>query len=349
MRVVAVAAGDAAREHLALAERLVVVHLAHHLAVGLEQAGLEQAREVGVEELAARPPRLVELRPPGVAHAAGLELDRGRPGPAARRLAGLRVRRPVDALALVEVDGEPVVPARAGRARLAGPGDVGGAGPVAGLAGDVDLGPARPVAVARRLVVLAQVGRVALGAGVVPGLVAAGPVDRLAGVDVLARVEVEPALPALLLRPRVPGDAERLQAPVREGDQVLLQRVDAERVADLEVGEPAVGPVRVDEVAAVAREEPRGDAAVGEGRVAEVAEDRGRRRLLHREVVVRAAPGGRLGRVAPGAGGRADVAVARLGDGPGPGRRQDEGAGDRGQGEEACRSHRDPGPFEAEG
>ena len=74
----------------------------------------------------------------------------------------------------------------------------------------------------------------------------------VAGVDVLARVEVEPALPALLLRPRVPGDAERLQAAVREGDQVLLQRVDAERVADLEVGELAVGPVGVDEELAVA-------------------------------------------------------------------------------------------------
>src|SRR5690242_298907 len=66
MRVVAVAAGDPAREHLALAERLVVEDLAHHLAVSLEQAGLEQGGEVAVEELAARAPRLVQLRPPGV-------------------------------------------------------------------------------------------------------------------------------------------------------------------------------------------------------------------------------------------------------------------------------------------
>ena len=72
---------------------------------------------------------------------------------------------------------------------------------------------------------------------------------------------MEPALPALILGPRIPGDAERLQPAVREGDQILLQRIDAEGVADLEVVELAVRPVGGDEELAVAPEEARGHAA----------------------------------------------------------------------------------------
>ena len=97
---------------------------------------------------------------------------------------------------------------------------------------------------------------------------------------------MEPALAALVRRPAVPGEAERLHPPVREGDQVLLQRVDAEDVADLEVGELAVRPVGVDEELAVPLEEPRGDVAVSERRAVEAAEDGLLRRLGHGEVVV---------------------------------------------------------------
>ena len=77
----------------------------------------------------------------------------------------------------------------------------------------------------------------------------------VAEVELLVRVLAEPALPALLLRPRVPGDRERLQAPARQFDQVLLQRIDAEGVLDLEVGELAVGSVGANEELAVAPEE----------------------------------------------------------------------------------------------
>ncbi len=48
---------------------------------------------------------------------------------------------------------------------------------------------------------------------------------------------------------------ERLQPSAGKLDQVLLQRRDAERVLDLEVGELAVGPVGAHEVSAVALEE----------------------------------------------------------------------------------------------
>ncbi len=134
-----------------------------------------------------------------------------------------------------------------------------------------------------------------------PGLVDPGPVQRLARPELLAGVEVEPALPARLLRPRVPGDPQRLHSPVGKGDQVLLQRVDAEDEGDLEVGEPAVRAVGVDEEPAVAAKEAAGDVAVGEGGAFEVAEHRGFGGLGHGQVVVGAAPGLGLRRMAAGA------------------------------------------------
>jgi len=81
------------------------------------------------------------------------------------------------------------------------PGDVARPRPVAGLAADVDVGPGGGVTVGLLVVVLAQVGRVAVGALVVPVLVDAGPVQRIAGLQLLIGIEVEPALPALVLRP----------------------------------------------------------------------------------------------------------------------------------------------------
>ena len=89
---------------------------------------------------------------------------------------------------------------------------------------------------------------------------------------------------------RVPGDGETLQGASGKRRQILLERLDTERVGQLEVGEPAVGTLRVDEEPAVAPEEAGSDAEMGEGRVVEVAQDGVGGRFLHREVVVRARP-----------------------------------------------------------
>ena len=35
---------------------------------------------------------------------------------------------------------------------------------------------------------------------------------------------MEPVLPTLVLRPAIPGDAQRLIAPARKGNKVLLER-----------------------------------------------------------------------------------------------------------------------------
>ena len=102
----------------------------------------------------------------------------------------------------------------------------------------------------------------------------------------LVGVEVEPPLTALVLRPAVPGDRERLQTTVRKLDQVLLQRRDAERVFDLELGELSVRAVGFDKELAVAAEEARLDPVMLEGRAGKVAEDRLLRCVVHRQLVV---------------------------------------------------------------
>ena len=308
VRIVAVAARHAGHEHLALAKRRVVIDLVHHLAVGLEQAGLEQARHVRFQQRLPGPPGFGDLAGARVADPAGLQLLGAGPRHAAPRTAGRRIEGPLHVLALVEVDGQAV---RAVPVSFC-PRHMGCPRAVTGFARDIDLGPGGGVGVRGRVVVLAQFRRMALGALKVPGLVDAGPVQRIARLQVLIGVEMEPALAALFLRPRVPGDAQRLHPSVGKGDQVLLQRGDAEDVADLEIGEFAVRSVGVDEELAVPPEEPRSDVPVGEGGIVEVAEDGGLGRLGHRQVVVRAAPRLALGLVAPGAGGAADVTGRRV-------------------------------------
>jgi hypothetical protein len=118
------------------------------------------------------------------------------------------------------------------------------------FAGNVEIGP-----VGGEIVILLQIGRVAVGALVVPGLVAPGPVQSIAGLELLAGVKVEPPLAALLFRPAVPGDTERLQPSTRERDQILLQRIDAEGVGDRIVLQCAVRTVGADHVFVAVAEE----------------------------------------------------------------------------------------------
>ena len=129
--------------------------------------------------------------------------------------------------------------------------------------------------------------------------------DRLAGI------EVEPALAALVLRPAVPGDPERLKTPVGKLDQILLQRKDAERVFDLEFGELAVGTVCLDHELAVATEKARLDAEMLEGCIREIAEHRLVRRVVHRALMVRAGPEFGFVLMAGGAGLAADIGQRR--------------------------------------
>ena len=142
------------------------------------------------------------------------------------------------------------------------------------LAADADLREARGEAVGRRVVILAHAGRMALRAHEIPVLVQLGPVQHVVVLDLLVRIEMEPALAALVLRPAVPGDRQRLQPAVGKLDQILLQRIDAERVLDLKRGELAVGPIGLDEELSILAEEARSHAVMIEARIVEIAEHR---------------------------------------------------------------------------
>ena len=187
------------------------------------------------------------------------------------------------------------------------PGEVIRARAVTRFAGNVELRPRRVERVAARVVALPEIRRMALGALEVPRLAVARPVQRIAGLDVLIGIEMKPARAPLRLGPRIPRDAERLHAPAGKLDQILLQRTNAERVLDLVVVKLAVRAVGVDEELSVAAEERRRRPRVLEFRVGEIAEDRLVVGGLHRQIVVRAAPGLGLLRVAPGARAAPDV------------------------------------------
>ena len=322
VRLVTVRAGDSLRVHPALHERAPVVDLVAHLPVVPVETVLEQCQPVRVLRRLAVDIVVGDAARAAVAPRARLDLAGRRPRRTALRVSGPGHRRPGDTLALVQRDRE----ALARRERLpvalpVRPRDMAGAGPVARLARDVDLVPLRVEGAGLRVEVLPQVGRVALGALEVPVLLQAGPVQRIAGLDVLARIEVEPALAALRLRPRIPRDAQGLHAAAGQLDQVLLQRTDAERILDLVVGELAVRPVGVDDEPVAAAREGRGGAGVGEPGVGEVAQHRLPVGNLHRQIVVGAFPR----RVLPGMAGGAQggTNVFRHGRGDGNRRRRD--------------------------
>ena len=108
VRLVAIAAGDAGREHLALLERAVVVDLVAHLPVGIIEPAGERRDHVGVREPAARHPVLGKFAAARVAQAAGLDLlaNEGR-REVALRVAGARIAAPHDIPALVESNEQP--------------------------------------------------------------------------------------------------------------------------------------------------------------------------------------------------------------------------------------------------
>src|SRR5262249_27939733 len=162
------------------------------------------------------------------------------------------------------------------------------------------------ISVAVQSIILLEIGRVALGTLVVPGLVDARPVERIAGRQPLLRIEMEPALPADVLRPAIPGDAQRLVAPAGKRDEILLQRRYTKGVGDFVVVELPVRPVRTYKELTVAPEERRRDVPIGEGRVLEVPEHGLLVRDLHGQVVMRAVPALVLLRMACAADSAAD-------------------------------------------
>ena len=102
MRIMAVAARDAARVHLALQERAPVVNLVALLAVGMVERAREERRTIVVEKRLAGFVALGDLAAPRVALRAHLDLALGCARLGAHRIAGCRVLSPRDAAPLIE-------------------------------------------------------------------------------------------------------------------------------------------------------------------------------------------------------------------------------------------------------
>ncbi len=231
VRLVAVGAGDTCGVHAALQERAIFEDLAVDLSVRVIEARLQIRGEIGIEKRRARHGMPGDHLAAGMAGGAGVELhrqERLRPVRDAR----LGVHLPPTVVAGPELHHQALLVRVLGSGRIGPcPGDMARAGAVAGLAGHVHVGPGRGVAVGGQIIVFLQARRVAVGAHVVPGLVAPGPVQPVARSQCLIGIEVEPALAAPILGPAVPGDAERLQPAAGERDQILLKGIDAEGVS----------------------------------------------------------------------------------------------------------------------
>ena len=195
-----------------------------------------------------------------------------------------------------------------GRHSSVSPRDMLFSGAVTALASHIDRAPGRVVGLTGRVVVQLQICRMAVGAAGIPVLTPGRPVERIAGGDRFVRVEVEP-----LALDRVPGDSERLQSAAGKRDQVLLERLHTERVADLEVLERSIRTVGGDVEASVPAEEAGLHSEMVQGGAVKVAENRLLGGFLHGQVVMRIEPVAEL----------LDVAAAahRISDVPGSGRR----------------------------
>ena len=167
--------------------------------------------------------------------------------------------------------------------------------PVACLAAHVDFRKGGLVGPGSQVEIALQVGGVAIRAHVIPVHAVAGPVEPVRRIDAFVFCEREP--PFAL---RIPGDRERLQAPVFQRDEILLERFVAEGIGDGIALHGSVGSLRMDEEAAVFPEKARFDAAVTKHGVVEIAEYGFREGLFHSPVVIRAFPREGDFRMAPG-------------------------------------------------
>ena len=161
---------------------------------------------------------------------------------------------------------------------------------MAGFATDADFGPCRRKAIRLGVVVLGDTGRVALRAHEIPVLVQPGPVQDVVVFDLLIGGEMKPALAALVLRPAVPSERQRLNAPVGELDEILLQRIDAEGVLRLKDGKLAVGAVSLDQEFPSLAKEAGTHTIMLEAGIVEIAKHGLVGGMLHRGLMLRGIP-----------------------------------------------------------
>lgn len=303
MRVVAIAAGHARGIHAALQKRPVHVDLIIDLPINVIQARRQQREPMGLFRIRPRNHRFGQSTTTAVAARTGIDLCLG---PA--RLAALRatvfIGLPRHPMALREPDAKTLVQCGDGPIRFV---DINSASlacacgrlrprhmflpwAMTALTGHIYFRVAGPISAFFGVVGLDEIGGMALGAHVVPVLVGAGPVQAVAGGRDRVGIQVEPALPASLCGAGVPRNVEGLQSPPIQRQQVLLQRIHAERVAHGEFAAHAIFPLGFDKEFTVAFEEAGAHPPEGDLGVLEIAEDRFRCGGQHGPVVMRPPP-----------------------------------------------------------
>src|SRR5262245_33496368 len=146
-------------------------------------------------------------------------------------------------------------------------------GSVTGLARDIDFRPRRGIAVIRQIIVSTQIGRVTIGTDVVPCLVAAGPMQRIAVRHLLVGIEMEPLLAALLFSSRISGETQTLKPDVRKRQEILLTRKDTKCVCDGIICKLTVRPIRPNVELTVSLIKTGDDMILCESRIAKICEN----------------------------------------------------------------------------
>ena len=118
---------------------------------------------------------------------------------------------------------------------------------VTGLTAHIDLCVLGVEPVVDCVVAFFDIGAVALGAAGIPIKESARPMQGVSGRDALVGIQVVPPLPTLTLGPCIPGDRERLQPAVAQGQQILLQWLNPENILDRIRFQVARGIVGLDE------------------------------------------------------------------------------------------------------
>lgn len=120
-----------------------------------------------------------------------------------------------------------------------------------GFAGHTGFRPAAGISFSVGIVIFPEVGAVALDAAAVGILKMPRPVQWILGIDGLVGLQVKPFLTGLGGGSAVPGQVQCLQSSSARFSQVLLQRVVAERVTNVEFTRFAIATAGCDPKAAI--------------------------------------------------------------------------------------------------
>ncbi|HVA76322.1 MAG TPA: hypothetical protein VNF27_00425 [Candidatus Binataceae bacterium] len=290
VRFVTIATRHAGMVHPALDERSVFVVLFLYLPIRVVEIFIEQGNAIVIAHWLAVHVGFVNLAAPRVASCAQLNFPLRLTRRASTRVAGCAIDRPCDAVAFVKRDRQALVGKGLPIALLLRPRHVIGAGTVASLTRDIDLRVRSGKAASGSIVVLAQIGRMTIRTHVVPVLIDSSPMPRVPIGDRFTGIKCEPSLTAARARAAIPGDAECLQSSAGHRDEILLQRIDTERVLDFVIMKRPIGTIGAHHELRATTKESRGDPVVAEARLREVAHDRGICGRLHGKSMMRAVP-----------------------------------------------------------